>query len=258
LVDGALASITTRYGSEVFRVAHSAAQRRGELFCPIHWSLQFSSAGRVGRLANAAPDPVSGQPEFKHTPARIAAVMPRWQGFLITTGAPDLSGLVYWTRVQVAGAMLYEIAGDTFDPDALAKLLPSGEHVHRVEAVDHARGSVRIGLLAEGRLVACLFIAADGRLPSRDWLVQRFAADDALSPLAVLAGRPAEPLPDCGAQVCVCFNVGLNTLIDAIRAGNLRTVGEVGDALRAGTNCGSCKPQIQSLLRDAVPGHATA
>ena len=60
--------------------------------------------------------------------------------------------------------------------------------------------------------------------------------------------RPATPAPDRGPIVCVCFDVGLNTLLAAITGQRLVTVEAVGAALHAGTNCGSCRPAIAKLL----------
>lgn len=71
------------------------------------------------------------------------------------------------------------------------------------------------------------------------------------------AELPPGPQSISGSQVCACFNVGLNTMVGAIRDKQLRTVQEVGEALQAGTNCGSCKPKIQSLLKTEM-AEATA
>src|SRR5690606_37639365 len=38
LADGALARVATPQGESLFRVAHQAGQRPGELFVPIHWT----------------------------------------------------------------------------------------------------------------------------------------------------------------------------------------------------------------------------
>jgi assimilatory nitrate reductase catalytic subunit len=260
LKEGDLARVVSRHGEEIFKVIFSEGQRRGEVFCPIHWNQQFSSAGRVGRVINAVVDPTSGQPEFKHTPVRVAPYTAGWSGFLITTGTPELSALSYWTKVPVPSATLYEIAGEGNFQTIADQLLPAGMNTRRVEALDQARGSIRIAIMAEKRILACLFIAKDGMLPGRDWLVAQFAAsfenEDLPSSVALLAGRPLKPTASPGPQVCACFNVGLNTLIAGIRDQKLRTVQEVGAALQAGTNCGSCKPKIQSLLKteaEAVP-----
>jgi assimilatory nitrate reductase catalytic subunit len=42
-------------------------------------------------------------------------------------------------------------------------------------------------------------------------------------------------------------------IASAIRADRLKTPAEIGAALRAGTNCGSCIPELKKLLeRDAA------
>jgi assimilatory nitrate reductase catalytic subunit len=205
-------------------------------------------------LINAATDPLSGQPEFKHTPVKLEAYAPAWHGFLITTGLPDVSDLTYWTRVPVVGATLYEIADESPFQASIDKLLPVSAATRRIEALDQSRGSMRIAMLDGGRVTACLFIASSAdALPARDWLVRQFSAAEEESPIAILAGRPSSPQSDPGPQVCACFNVGLNTLVGAIRDQQLRTVQAVGAALLAGTNCGSCKPKIQSLLKAETP-----
>ena len=66
----------------------------------------------------------------------------------------------------------------------------------------------------------------------------------------ILSGRPATPVKDAGRQVCACFNVGLNTIIEAIQEQDLASVEGIGSALRAGTNCGSCKPELAVILQD--------
>jgi assimilatory nitrate reductase catalytic subunit len=53
---------------------------------------------------------------------------------------------------------------------------------------------------------------------------------------------------DVGEIVCVCFNVGAKTIKQAIKAKGLSTPQEVGHCLKAGTNCGSCLPEIKGLF----------
>lgn len=259
---GDLVKLSTAFGSEIFRLWHSDGQRRGEVFCPIHWNQNFSNAGRVGRLIGAFTDPVSGQPEYKYTPVKMEAYKPRWTGFLITTAEPDLNELRYWARVPVRGATLYEIGGDTDQMEIAEHLLPAIAGAHRIDASDLARNSMRIAVVSGTRMHACLFLSGTHALPTREWLVQQFANDaggNLPSAVEILAGQPMNSRSNPGPQVCACFNVGLNTLIDAIRNQKITTVADVGAALQAGTNCGSCKPKIQSLLnaeRETVPAAA--
>jgi len=255
---GDLVKLSTAFGTEIFRLWHSDGQRRGEVFCPIHWNQSFSNAGRVGRLIGAFTDPVSGQPEYKHTPVKLEAYKPQWMGFLITKDEPNLEGLRYWTRIPVKGAVLYEIGGDGDQQEIAAQLLPNNADAQQIEASDPARKSMRIAVVSGMRITACLFLSGTHALPTREWLVDQFADDgekELPSAVEILSGRPMHAGSNPGPQVCVCFNVGLNTLIEAIRNQSMTTVADVGAALQAGTNCGSCKPKIQSLLnaeREAV------
>jgi assimilatory nitrate reductase catalytic subunit len=65
--------------------------------------------------------------------------------------------------------------------------------------------------------------------------------------MALLAGRPLAARPDVGAIVCACLKVGKKTIDAAITAG-CRSAEAVGAATGAGTNCGSCRPQIAPMI----------
>lgn len=245
LEQGGLARVETEAGTSIFRVALTPNQRRQDLFVPIHWTDQTSSGGRTGLLPGNARDPLSGQPGFKNTPARIKPFLAQWCGFLITRENSFEPRCDYWTRIRTASGWLTELAGEG-DAAALLKLLPEGE---RVEIVDARRCSIRASVVSSGRLEAALFIARDG-LPSRDWLIAQLGEEGA-SPVELLAGRPAAPLPDRGTIVCACFDVGMKTIVETIAQQALTSVEAVGKAISAGTNCGSCRPAIARLFADA-------
>ena len=59
------------------------------------------------------------------------------------------------------------------------------------------------------------------------------------------------PLPDPGAIVCACLGVGVNTIRQAIGQG-CAGVAALGQATGAGTNCGSCRPELAALLAGAA------
>ena len=48
--------------------------------------------------------------------------------------------------------------------------------------------------------------------------------------------------------MCVCFDVGLKTIVAAIAERQLADVAAIGAALGAGINCGSCRPALARLL----------
>ena len=64
-------------------------------------------------------------------------------------------------------------------------------------------------------------------------------------------GLPSQKPAAEGGIVCSCFGVGKNAIIEAIRENRLGSVEAVGELLKAGTNCGSCIPELKALLRQA-------
>ncbi|PXA98703.1 nitrate reductase [Nostoc sp. 3335mG] len=242
--EGDLARVSTPQGESVFRAAMSTDQRRGEIFTPIHWTDRQSTGGRTGLLPRPLVDPHSGQPGFKSTPAAVERVEVAWRAFLISRDDPGTIEALWATRVRVANGWLVELAGDDDPAKLMRQLLPSGE---RIEAIDASRGQSRQAVIVDGRLAAVLYLST-GDLPPRDWLIAQLSATDTASPIELLAGRSATPAPDRGPIVCVCFDVGLKTILAAIAGQQLTTVEAVGGALSAGTNCGSCRPAIQRLL----------
>src|SRR4029079_13245836 len=124
-----------------------------------------------------------------------------------------------------------------------------GARADRVELTDSA-GRYRGARVFDNGLQACVFVARTKALPSRTWLAGLFAADalDDAARIAILSGRPAKAGLESGPLVCSCFSVGRSTLLRAIRTQELVSVDAIGKALRAGTNCGSCVPEIKALL----------
>jgi len=63
----------------------------------------------------------------------------------------------------------------------------------------------------------------------------------------LLSGKSADGLVSAGPIVCACFGVGRTTILAAIAA-RARTAAEIGVQLKAGTNCGSCIPELKRLI----------
>ncbi|MCW2246862.1 assimilatory nitrate reductase catalytic subunit [Azospirillum fermentarium] len=256
LTDGGFVRIATRAGMAVTRVAVKDGQRPGEAFLPMHWNDGFTADCAVGRLIDAVPDPVSGQPELKAMPVRLEPVAVRWMGCLMTAAPVTPRHGGYWARQTVEGGSLLTIAGEGAIPDAAAidallPGLPAG--CETLEYGDSRRGVLRRAWVDGTRLAGCLFIAAEGALPPQSWLL-RLLAGEPLEPaarLAVLSGRAPGAVGDDGKIVCSCFRVGFNRLVSAIRGQSLTSVEAIGAALKAGTNCGSCIPELKEVLAHA-------
>jgi assimilatory nitrate reductase catalytic subunit len=246
LAPGALVRAETPVGGGVFRLVLDAGQRRGAAFLPMHWTAQFAPAARVNGAMIAATDPVSGQPELKHTPLRVAPFAAAWHGFLL---APRRLGadLAAWCAVAPleGGAWRHEMAGEEPPAAAFVRLraLLAAEEWALFE--DPAAGVHRAAALSGGALAGVIAIAPAPLLPPREWLGALMAAGplSAEDRAALLVGRrPDGPPPS--PLVCACHGV----TAAAIRGCGAADVAAVGAATRAGTGCGACRPEIAALL----------
>jgi len=254
--EGKLARVSTRWGALVARVQHSGGIARGSVFVPIHWNDQFSSDARVGALVNPVVDPLSGEPEFKHTPARVEAFPVSWHGFALSRGELSGNALTYWTRVQGRQFQRYEFAGreNVADRAAWARALLgiTDPDADWIEYEDRSAGIYHAGHVVDDRLQSCIYVATRPELPSRAWLSTLFARErlEDTDRIGLLLGQPLEKGVDAGPTVCSCFGVGRNTICDAVRKHNLATPAEITACVKAGGNCGSCVPELKKLLTE--------
>jgi assimilatory nitrate reductase catalytic subunit len=255
---GELARVSSRWGAMVARVQHGGGIARGDLFIPIHWNGQTASDARVGTVVNPAVDPVSGEPELKHTPVRIERFGVAWHGFVLSRGALALDGVAHWTRIQGQGFVRYEVAGRgaIADHSAWARALLGVEDADAdwVDYEDRSGAVYRAVHLVDDRIEQCVFISPRPDLPSRAWLAGRFGKE-ALSQadrIGLLSGQAIGKGADAGPTVCSCFGVGRNTICNAIRAGALTSAAAVTSCVKAGGNCGSCVPEIKQLLAEML------
>lgn len=244
LADGGFAKLSSRWGEAVLRVRFDDGQTLGAIFAPFHWTGTHGSRARVNATINPAVDPISGQPELKHTPASLAAWRPDWEGFLLRRGdvAPASE---YWLASAGAGHTRYDIAGMR-KPDIEALVGGEGE---RIDYIDAAAGRYRAAIVTGGRLQAVLFVGPRAALPDAAWIAGLFAKDalDVAERRALLSGFAPDGAAASGALICACHGVRASTIEDAI-AGGCDGVGAIGAATKAGTNCGSCMPELRAML----------
>jgi len=246
-----LAKIESRWGAVLARVQITDAQREGNIFIPMHWTQQNSTLSRVDAVVNPVVDPISGQPESKHTPVKISSYQAVWHGFILSRTRLKLSNNDYCVSVKGEQFWRYELAGESKieDYSAWAKQ-QLGEEGDWLEFADAKAQRFRAGIIKNNQLDAVVFIAPTHELPTRTWLSNLFTesplSDEARANL--LAGKPGADQPDVGPLVCACFGIGENTIKDAITCGAAKSVEDIGKQLKAGTNCGSCIPEIKKLF----------
>jgi assimilatory nitrate reductase catalytic subunit len=250
LQPASLAEVASPHGRAILRVLITDRVAEGHPFAPIHWTGETAPSGRVDVLVPGLVDPVSGQPASKSAPVSVEPFRAAWYGYAIAAREfrPDCD---YWARATLPDGVQVELAGAALPEDwAAYGAAMFGLEVEPIVMRDRKRGLTRLAFIQDGRLVAALFVGPDPVAVARAHVAGLLGAP--VDP-GVLAGQPGADRPDQGATVCACFGVGVNTIARAIAEQGLVTVEGIGAALRAGTNCGSCRPEIGALIRLHMP-----
>ncbi|WP_416369549.1 molybdopterin-dependent oxidoreductase [Tritonibacter mobilis] len=245
-----LVRLTSPVGAAILRARITDAVQPGQVFASMHWTGETAPSARIDALVPAATDPVSGQPESKAGVIALQRFEATWYGFAVTRGElhPDCA---YWAKARTQTGFRVELAGvnEISDWEVEARRLFAAPEALATTITDAKRGVARVVLHEHGLVLAALFVARQPVAVIRDYLttVPGTAGEN------VLTGAPPVDMPDPGPVLCSCFGIGINTIVEAIESGQVMTVDAVGAALGAGTNCGSCRPEIAALLDSVRP-----
>ena len=252
LVDGGLARLTNHHGSGTYRVQFSSGQERGAVFVPMHWNNETASDSRAGSMVHAIVDPFSGQPDFKATPVAVSQVTMRSAGFLLSRTRLHLPRTSYWAWTAITGGFAARIDTDGDGADLLTVVAEAAGEADVLRYVDAGRGISRTALISAERLVGGLFLAPAADPPKWAILAEAWNAEtiDRQMRRVVLSGKRLDGAADEGPNICACFGIPERRILAAIRDG-ATSVDAIGAKLKAGTNCGSCKPELKRLLSDA-------
>ena len=254
ILDGDIVELSSLRGKARARAQISDMQKPGQAFFPMHWSGDFAAKASAGFVSSPSVDAISGQPELKHAPVAIRRIDVRWEAMLLSRRDIRPTGFLHWSRRAVEGGWLYSLYG----PEAPAQgamlartVFAGGEPEAGIQYIDRSAATYRAARLdASGALSEALLVAPPRRLPDPDWLLALLASRAPLSPAerqALLSARTVVPTPSRGRIVCACFNVGENQIVAAIADG-CANVEAVGARISAGTNCGSCRPEIRTFV----------
>jgi len=281
--DGTLVQLKSRRGTLVLPVAADDGVAPMQAFVAMHWGPEFVAGGGVNTLTQGDRRCAqSQQPELKHAAVAITpAVLPwrlRARGWFDDAGAAVAARerlrawfgeFGYASCVPVAGAD--GALGLQFD--AAAAQAPRPELVAEVETLlalegpwvlryaDARRGERRsVKLVGDGVDARVHSLLLAGQAGRAGWLTRWWAEGLAIGMNArgLLAPDPPAPASTAaarGRQVCNCFDVDE----PRIRAALAHSAGRPADrlaalqgALRCGTQCGSCLPELRRLVA-AVP-----
>ncbi|MBD0415378.1 nitrate reductase [Oryzicola mucosus] len=252
IADADLVRLESPHGSVVVRALVTMRQRRGSVFAPMHWTDQFASNARIDTLAPAVVDPISGQPASKKIDIRMHKLAASAFGFAVMRERPETIDADYWAIAKCTSGWRVELAFTEARKDWVgfaSSLLQMPEDADRLAYQDQSAGRFRLAAFDGPILKGALFIAPEPVAVSRAWAAEQLSATHENQPqrFRVVAGRAGADRPDPGATVCSCFSVGVNQITAAIASG-CSTVEAIGQTLKAGTNCGSCRSEIKGII----------
>ncbi|MEH6389408.1 nitrate reductase [Pseudomonas profundi] len=262
LSDGQLVKVSSRRGELILPVSADDQLRPGQAFIPMHWGDRYLKGLGVNVLTQPAFDPLSKQPELKHTGIDLQPVSLPWELFILVEGDVQqrfdalrpLCEQFAYASFALSGrdrpALLVR-AAHTTAPDAawmntVDRLLGVDEGA--VLVYDDPGQSVGKRIrIEQGRITA---IRLTGEAAARDWLRGLWERGEISSPLhrwflAPLASPPGGATAT-DKTLCNCMNVSASRIRAGVEDG-LDLQG-LKDQLGCGTQCGSCVPEIKRML----------
>ncbi len=253
LKDGELARLNSRFGECILRVRVIEDVLPGRIFAPIHWTGVNSSSGVISNLVAPITDELSGQPESKATPVSIAPVNVAFSVLLISAQNLPIEKALYWTTYSVDNCHIQLAAFSEGPSDGWERWTAEHFGVKSEELVcyeDSGAGVFRAASFVDDALQAAVLVSPGAVTADRDiaetWFNMENITDDTRNRLFSM--RRLDGLPDRGPTVCACFAVGFNDIAALVRSGEASTPDEIGNILKAGTNCGSCIPELKDII----------
>lgn len=256
--EGQLVELENDFGTYRGLARVTAGEARRQVFVPIHWSQQFASAATANSLIRPVTDPVSGQPESKHGTASLKKIGIRtWVRLVVPhkIAANVLATLdtlcEFRASIPEGAGFTYELALQASGHNLICEL-KNLTHVAQVVSFKDTTGGCAvqraIGLTGKNPAWFIATALEQTLLPTARAMMS--ALDGTKAPwqqLSLIGAIDADNSP----LVCTCFEVTTAAIVAAIDQGT-RTPEALGKQLRCGTNCGSCVPELRSLITAAT------
>ena len=225
-----------------------------QLFIPIHWNDQFASSARVDTLVAPIVDKISGQPEFKFTPATITKIEIATWAVIISRTEINCESFNYWHRTVLEGqGYIYKVSlEDNFDWQqfiAAKRLIEQGpaqayEHYFNTKTLDQ-----RFLCYSDQQVEMAIFCHKQQQLlPSNTRLKSILNYREFKDYWSLMTKDNSS---EEGKLICSCHRVSEQKIVAAIIDGS-QSAEELGQRLKCGTNCGSCIPELNHLITQTL------
>ncbi|MDQ7002829.1 MAG: molybdopterin-dependent oxidoreductase [Ghiorsea sp.] len=260
--DEALVLISSRRGEVIAPAQISKDIRQGLVFFPMHWGKMMARAGRINTLMKTSVDPVSKEPEFKHSAVNVLPFKAAWHGMLLMAGQhvdlgqqmiePYTYGVVACAGQNFPVTSIDLACTQPLKDEQYKRLdyiLEQGQAFEVLTYSDKRHGIHRKAWInSDGHLVAVRWVGGD--ISEAKWLrtlmLEGTDVGD-MRPFLLAPSSVVNTKDTKGKIICACHNVGEIEIKEAIASGcgDLETL---KTCTKAGTGCGSCVPEMKRLL----------
>ena len=274
LSEGDLVRVASVRGAVTLPVEASDDVSAGQAFVPMHWgSTHLGGAGASGVNAVTLPafDPVSRQPELKHCAVRISKAELPWRvvafayaregdALELALAARQLMESFAYSTCTLIGrereGVLFRGASSAPASAAVLGQLDKVFGVDELRALtyDDPRRAVGRRIRVHDGHIEAVRLAGD--LAAEPWLRELFDNDEAVTNLGAALLAPTahrvSALPT--RAVCSCWNVSEREITEFLSKAptGAATLGALQDALKCGTECGSCVPELKHFVASAT------
>lgn len=259
-----LVRVSSRRGEVIVPVQINRDVRTGLVFLPMHWGEMTARGGRSNNLTQSVVDPISKEPEFKHSAVQVERFEPAWRGVMLMAGQKTalgrqmIEGYTYGivgcsgsdhpvTYVELA--CIKELEAEQYK--RLDQMLEQGKSYETLVYSEYKHGINRKAWLSDGHLIAVRWVG--GNINEAQWLRKLMLEGrdvGELRPYLLSPGGPVNKRDTKGKIICACNNVGELELQAATRDG-CNSIEMLKAQTMSGTGCGSCIPEMKRLLSNS-------
>jgi len=250
LEDEEIVRVDSINGSITVPVKISSDVMEKQCFVPIHWNKQFASNATVSSIYGCVVDPISGQPEVKQVAVSITKT--DFSSFgEIYCRTPIMFDSDYWLKSKNDGIHYYQLADrkvisyQALKAKLISELNVEGEWISKIDLTSNGFNFL---CLDKGEVVVAGYFKTTPVMFAYDWIFALFNSNAVdFEQVSQLLNQDSRQDQASSRQICSCFNVKQSEILQAIEQG-ADSVSALGSSLKCGTNCGSCKPELQSLI----------
>ncbi len=294
LREGDLVHLSSRRGSILLPARASEEIAPDQAFVAMHWGGEYlggsSSSGTplagINAVTTPAYCPISKQPELKHVPVQILKAELPWS-LLAMAWLPDDDALAARRALQALmaafpfaacvpfsgadgsrGGLLFRAAAHEAPDDALLSRIEGLLGLQAPDTLRYAdrrrgqRRAARLARRADGARLEAFLLGGD--TSAEAWIAtvlrEELPAQDYGRLLLSPGARAPVAVQSRGKPVCTCFNVtdlAIERQLRRCDGSPAERLAALQGALKCGTNCGSCIPELKRRVR-STPVEALA